>query len=61
MSYARGESMLEEARQIQAQLIQWPRNIHRRPELGFDVHRTAVLVATVLTDLGLEVRTGIDR
>jgi amidohydrolase len=53
--------MLEEARQIQAQLSEWRRAIHRQPELGFDVDRTAELAARTLTDLGLEVQTGVGR
>jgi amidohydrolase len=53
--------MLKEAREIQQQLIQWRRTIHRQPELGFDVHRTAELVATILANLGLRVQTGVGK
>jgi amidohydrolase len=53
--------MLKEAREIQQQLTLWRRTIHRQPELGFDVHRTAELVATILADLGLKVQTGVGK
>jgi amidohydrolase len=53
--------MLKEARKIQQQLTRWRRTIHRQPELGFDVHRTAELVATILADLGLRVQTGVGK
>jgi amidohydrolase len=53
--------MLAQAREIQEQLRQWRRAIHRQPELGFDVHRTAELVATALTDMGIEVQTGVGK
>jgi amidohydrolase len=53
--------MLKEAREIQGRLTRWRRTIHCQPELGFDVHRTAELVATILADLGLRVRTGVGK
>jgi amidohydrolase len=53
--------MLAQAREIQEQLSQWRRTIHRQPELGFDVHRTAELVAAALTDMGIEVQTGVGK
>jgi amidohydrolase len=53
--------MLEEAREIQQQLTQWRRTIHRQPELGFDVHHTAELVATILANLGIRVQTGVGK
>lgn len=53
--------MIEEAREIQEQLTEWRRAIHRQPERGFEVHRTAELVATTLTDLGLEVQVGVGK
>jgi len=37
------------------------RDLHRNPELGFEVHRTAGLVAERLRGLGAEVRTGVGR
>jgi amidohydrolase len=55
------EGILEEARQIQTQLIEWRRAIHRHPELSFDVYQTADLVARTLTNLGLEVRTAVGK
>ncbi len=53
--------MLDEAQAIKEQLSQWRRTIHRRPELGFGVQRTAELVATVLAELGLDVQTGVGK
>jgi len=53
--------MLAEARAIHEQLTQWRRAIHRQPELGFDVHRTAELAASALSDLGLEVKRGVGK
>ncbi|MBI5959227.1 MAG: amidohydrolase [Chloroflexi bacterium] len=48
--------------QIHARQDAWiacRRDLHRHPELGFDLPRTAGLVAAELTRLGLEVQTGI--
>src|SRR5512143_4045389 len=53
--------MLERARKIQDQLVQWRREIHRHPELGFQENRTAALVAGVLRSQGYRVRTGVGR
>ncbi|MBF0556473.1 MAG: amidohydrolase [Nitrospirae bacterium] len=35
------------------------REIHRQPELGFNEHKTAALIAAKLAELGIEFRTGI--
>ncbi|WP_420267092.1 M20 metallopeptidase family protein [Candidatus Magnetominusculus dajiuhuensis] len=35
------------------------REIHRQPELGFNEHKTAALIAAKLTELGIEFRTGV--
>ena len=37
----------------------WRHDFHRRPELGFDEHRTSARVAELLREFGLEVHTGI--
>lgn len=43
------------------QIVAIRRDLHMHPEVGFDLHRTAGLVADRLTSLGVEVRTGIGK
>ncbi|HZO95583.1 MAG TPA: amidohydrolase [Candidatus Baltobacteraceae bacterium] len=44
---------------IVEEVVATRRDLHRHPELGFEEHRTAALVAERLRALGLEVHTGI--
>ncbi|MCC7352465.1 MAG: amidohydrolase [Anaerolineae bacterium] len=52
---------LQEAQDLMPQLVNWRRDFHRHPELGFEEVRTAGIVARHLHDLGLEVTQGIGR
>jgi amidohydrolase len=45
--------------EAQSRHTEWRRDIHRHPELGYEEHRTAKIVAEKLTSFGLEVFTGI--
>ncbi len=47
------------AEALAPEMIARRRDFHRHPELGFQEVRTAGVVTRVLTDLGLEVRTGV--
>ncbi len=49
----------QEAAALFDDLVRVRRDLHRHPELGFQETRTAALVAETLTDLGLEVQTGV--
>ncbi len=51
--------MLKQARKIESTVIDFRRQIHRNPELGFQEHRTAALIAGRLAELGIAVRTGV--
>jgi amidohydrolase len=53
--------MLERARELEQQLIDWRREFHTYPELGFQETRTAARVAEALESLGYRVRTGVGR
>ncbi len=53
--------MLAEVQALKEQMVQWRRTIHQWPELGFDLHRTAALVAETLAGLGVEMRTGVGK
>ena len=44
---------------MQAQLVAWRRDFHMHPELGFEEHRSAGIVAEQLRVLGYQVQTGI--
>ena len=43
------------------EIIEIRRDIHMHPEIGFDVHRTAGIVARELEKLGIKVKTGIGK
>lgn len=53
--------MLDKAQAIKPRLVELRRAIHRQPELGFAVHRTAELVARTLGELGIEAQTGVGK
>lgn len=53
--------MLNKAISIKDQIIQWRRQIHQNPELGFEEHQTAKLITETLEGFGLRVQTGIAR
>jgi amidohydrolase len=44
---------------LSGSLVAWRRALHKRPELGFEEHETAALVAEQLRGLGIEVKTGV--
>ena len=52
-------ALLIAAQELMSQLVAWRRDLHRHPELAFQEHRTAGLVASHLTHLGMEVQTGV--
>ena len=48
-----------EIAQIQNELIMLYKDIHRHPELGFNEHRTASIIASNLRSYGLQVEEGL--
>jgi len=53
--------MLTKAQALLPQLIELRRTIHRNPELGFDVFKTAELVTRTLKGLGAEAQTQVGK
>ena len=53
--------MLERSKVIERQLVEWRRDFHMHPELGFQEERTAARVAEIITTLGWRARTGVGR
>ncbi len=53
--------MLAKAQALKPRLIELRRAIHRNPELGFDVFKTAELVARTLGELGVECQSGVGK
>jgi aminobenzoyl-glutamate utilization protein A len=45
---------------LEEKLIEWRRDFHRHPETGFLEMRTASIVASVLDDLGFQLKVGKD-
>ena len=50
---------LADAEALRDELVERRRDFHRHPELAFEEHRTAGIVAEELNQLGLEVQTGV--
>ena len=46
------QDLLQEAKQLQPELLQCRRTIHRHPETGFDLQETKALVKRQLTEMG---------
>ncbi len=53
------QELLDHATALHEQIRAWRRTIHRYPELTFDEHLTASLVASTLSDLGVEAETEV--
>ena len=53
--------MLKQAHAISEELIEWRRDFHMHPEIGFELHRTSKLVAEELERLGYRVRRGVGK
>ena len=53
--------MLKQAHALTEEIIEWRRDFHMHPETGFDVHRTAGIVADKLERLGYRVRRGVGK
>ena len=49
----------QEVTELKEELIAVRRDFHMHPELAFEEHRTAKIVAEKLVEFGLEVETGI--
>jgi amidohydrolase len=50
---------LRESETLADEIIDQRRDFHRHPELGYEEYRTAEIVAKAMTDLNLEVKTGV--
>ncbi len=53
--------MLKQAHALTEELIEWRRDFHKHPEIGFEVQRTAAIVADELEKLGYRVRRGVGK
>jgi amidohydrolase len=51
--------LLRLTRQGHQRVVEWRRAVHAWPELAYQEHRTAALCASVLRELGADVRTGV--
>ena len=51
--------IIDEITARKPELTRWRRDIHAHPEIAFEEHRTAQIVADKLAGFGLEVETGI--
>lgn len=50
---------IDEARELQDEMVAIRRDLHQHPELGFEERRTSGIVADRLAALGYEVQTGV--
>ncbi len=53
------DSLMRRALELKPRLVAIRRDIHRHPEIGYDVHRTAAIAATFMKKLGMDLRLGV--
>lgn len=53
--------MLKKTNAISEELIEWRRDFHQHPEIGFEVQRTAGIVADELEKMGYRVKRGVGK
>ena len=53
--------MLKQAHAISEEIIEWRRDFHMHPEIGFDLHRTSKIVADELEKMGYRVKRGVGK
>ena len=53
--------MLKQAHAISEELIEWRRDFHMHPEIGFELHRTSKIVADELEKMGYRVQRGVGK
>lgn len=53
--------MLKQAHAISEELIEWRRDFHMHPEIGFELHRTSKIVADELEKMGYRVRRAVGK
>ena len=53
--------MLKQAHAITEELIEWRRDFHMHPEIGFELHRTSKIVADELEKMGYRVKRGVGK
>jgi amidohydrolase len=53
--------MIKQAHAISEELIEWRRDFHQHPETGFDLFRTAGIVADELEKMGYKVKRGVGK
>ncbi len=53
--------MLKQSHAISEELIDWRRDFHMHPEIGFELHRTSKIVADELEKLGYRVKRNVGK
>ena len=53
--------MLKQSYAISEELIEWRRDFHMHPEIGFELHRTSKIVAEELEKMGYRVKRGVGK
>jgi amidohydrolase len=61
MDIIKGDAMLKQSHAISEELIEWRRDFHMHPELGFELHRTSKIVADELEKMGYRVKRGVGK
>src|SRR6185436_10056659 len=53
--------MLKQSHAISEELIEWRRDFHIHPEIGFELYRTSKIVADEMEKMGYRVRRGVGK